>query len=145
MRKLIFVLMPICIIIGLIAYTFNTSPSFYNFISGLSDLEFVQLEFTDLDSDFDTLFDKLEGYWTTEYLGSLSQVWGDIDGLSDFFVALGNTFVYIWNCITAIYFSITKLFEILWYFLIYCGDFFKFLGKNLIVVIQFTFNLLFVS
>lgn len=129
MRKLIFVLMPICVVLALFSYALSKDINFTMLINGLSTLDLKSFDYSKITQAFNNL--NFSDTW-----GNIANIWSNVDGLVSFFSAIGDTFV--------IFFSdIIDFFKAVYNIFIFFYEFGRYLFLNLFELIKYLFNYIF--
>lgn len=129
MKKLIFVLIPLCIVLALFGYALSKDLTFSFLIRGLDSINLKQFDYTKIKSAFDNL--NFVDTW-----GDIANIWSEVDGLVSFFSAIGDTFV--------IFFSdIIDFFKAIYNIFIFTYEFISYLILNLFELIKYIFTYIF--
>lgn len=129
MKKLIFILMPLCIVLALFGYALSKDLNFSLLINGLSTLNLKSFDYSKITQAFNNL--NFVDTW-----GDIANIWSEVDGLVSFFSAIGDTFV--------IFFSdIIDFFKAIYNIFIFTYEFLSYLILNLFEFIKYIFSYIF--
>lgn len=129
MKKLILVLMPLCIILAFFGYALSKDLNFSLLINGLDSINLQEFDYSGIRSAFDNLN-------FSNSLSSIASIWSDVDGLISFFTAIGDTFVTFFSTIGDFFVACYNIF-------IFTFDFLRYFILNLFEFIKYLFTYIF--
>ena len=109
--------------------TENKDYTFMNFINGLQTISLEDFPYNDLQESFNQL--NFSDIW--EYVGN---VWNNVDGITTFFNAVGESLKGLWL-------SIIQIGQMIYYSITFAVKAFGWLFTNLMDIIKFVFTYIF--